>query len=258
VAKKDRLAKAALRESLKAPDRFLYRNSVVGFALFSFFVIIAFWRTYFSRLSNQPEFRFHTHGLALSLWCALLIAQAHLIRTGRKALHRAIGKTSYAAALLVVITTINLLHFRLRGQRLTPSTLYFSTLVLNALLVFIAFFGLAMYYRRTPALHARFMLCTVFPLFTPVTDRLIAFDFPSLIDAVPIIAGNPAVQVAGFILADALLAALTLWDWRANKRADAFPVALAMLVVYHASVLTFFRLPLYHAFADWFMRLPLS
>src|SRR5262249_35847525 len=148
---------------------------------------------YFSRLSNQLEFRFHTHGLALSLWCAMLIAQAYLIRTGRKTLHRMIGKASYGAAILVVITTLNLLHFRLRGQPLSPYTLYFSTLVLNALLVFVALFGLAIYYRRNTALHARFMICTIFPLFTPVTDRLIFFDFPSLIGAVPIIAGNPSV-----------------------------------------------------------------
>jgi hypothetical protein len=37
-----------------------------------------------------------------------------------------------------------------------------------------------------------------------------------------------------------------------------FPVALAVLVLFHISVMTFHRLPLWAAFGNWFVALPLS
>ena len=66
------------------------------------------------------------------------------------------------------------------------------------------------------------------------------------------------VQVVGFLLADVLLLALAIWDWRANRRKDVFPIALGMMVLYHVSVLTLYRVPLWKAFGEWFVKLPLS
>ena len=65
------------------------------------------------------------------------------------------------------------------------------------------------------------------------------------------------VPTAGFLLADVMLVALSVWDWRANKR-RVFPIALAVLVQYHVSVLTFYQFGFWHAFGEWFMTLPLS
>ena len=48
-----------------------------------------------------------------------------------------------------------------------------------------------------------------------------------------------------------------MWDWRANKR-RVFPMALGVLVLYHASVLTFYQFGFWRAFGEWFMTLPLS
>jgi len=98
----------------------------------------------------------------------------------------------------------------------------------------------------------------VFPLFTPVTDRLIGAHWPSLVSVVPRIDGSPVVAFAGFVLADALLVALAAWDWRANRRLDVFPVALGVLLLYHVSALTLYRVPAWHAFCAWFLGLPLS
>jgi hypothetical protein len=130
--------------------------------------------------------------------------------------------------------------------------------MLNAVAAFALFYGLAIYYRHDSQRHARWMLCTVFPLFTPVTDRLIGAHAPSLVGLVPRIDGSPVVPVAGFVLADAILVALALWDWRANKRTDVFPIALGALLLYHVSVLTLHRVPAWHAFCAWFLSLPLS
>jgi hypothetical protein len=89
------------------------------------------------------------------------------------------------------------------------------------------------------------------------TDRLIGRYLPSIVPLVPRIGGSPVVPTAGFLLADAMLVALSVWDWRANKR-FVFPIALLVLVAYHTSVLTFYQFAFWRAFGEWFMTLPLS
>jgi hypothetical protein len=115
-----------------------------------------------------------------------------------------------------------------------------------------------MAWRRDSPTHARWMLCTVFPLVTPVTDRLIGAHLPPLVRLVPRIEGNPILPTIGFATADLLLLALAWWDWRANRRLDVFPVALGVLLVYHIGTLTLHRVPLWNAFCGWFLGLPLS
>lgn len=237
----------------------LYRNSAWVFAVFALAVLVAFWPSYFSRLTAQPSFHVHAHGITMSLWCAMLIAQAALVRMNRRGLHRSLGLLSYALAPLVVATTVQFVHLRNGGPRALGSLdLYALALMLNAVAAFAVLYGLAMYYRRTPAIHARYMLCTIFPLFTPVTDRIIGRHVPSLVPLVPRIDGAPIVPVAGFVLADAILIGLWVWDWRSGRRSTVFPVALGILLLYHLSVMTFYRLPAWRAFSDWFLSLPLS
>ena len=243
-------------------DRALYRNSAMFFAVFFAAAVWAFWPSYFSRLFDQPDIRFHLHGIAMTLWCAMLIAQAALIRAHRRGIHRQLGKLSYVLAPALVITTATFVHFRIQGalQGVTsPNAVYFFlALTLNALVVFVILYGLAIYHRREPAVHARYMICTVFPLFSPVTDRLISAHFRPLMAFVPWVDGTPILPVAGFALADAILICLSIWDWVSNRRLNVFPIALGLLVAYHVSVLTFHRLPAWHSFSAWFASLPLS
>ena len=87
---------------------------------------------------------------------------------------------------------------------------------------------------------------------------LIAVNAPSLIGLLPRIEGNPVLPVVGFAAADLILLALSWWDWRANRRLGVFPVALAVLLVYHAGTLALHRVPAWNAFAGLFVGLPLS
>jgi hypothetical protein len=257
-----RNASARVRRHVR-PDVFLHRNSPRFFAVFLLLVLWAFWPSYFTRLFAQPNVRFHLHGVAFTLWCVMLVLQAQLIRTQRRALHKRIGKLSYVLAPAVIAITISFVHYRVAGavpspERLPGFVLYFLALTLNSMVGFALFYGLAIYHRRDSLRHARWMVSTVFPLFTPATDRLIGAHAPSLAALVPRIDGNPILPVAGFVLADLMLVGLALWDWRANKRADVFPIALLAMLVYHASVLTLHRVPAWHAFCAWFLSLPLS
>jgi hypothetical protein len=87
---------------------------------------------------------------------------------------------------------------------------------------------------------------------------LIAAYAPSLIGFVPQVAGTPVLPVIGFAAADLILVALSVWDWKVNRRRDVFPVALGILVAYHVGTLTLHRVPLWNAFCAWFLALPLS
>lgn len=244
-------------------DAALYRNSVMFFALFLGSMIVAFWPSYFWRLAAQPDLRFHTHGVPMVAWCVLLVAQGLLIRTNRRALHRTLGKVAYFVAAALVVTTVSFIQYRVgpvpNGVTTLPASVgYFLALTLNSIVAFSVLFGLAVYYRKRPAIHARYMVCTVLPFITPVSDRLLGAHVPAVAGLVPRVAGAPVLPVVGFLLADLILVGLMVWDWRSNRRFGVFAVALVVLGAYHVSVLTFHALPFWQSFGLWFLGLPLS
>jgi uncharacterized membrane protein YozB (DUF420 family) len=209
----------------------VYGHGLRLFVIFGLGMLVAFWPSYFSRLSSQPTYHPHAHGITMTLWVLLLATQAWLIAGGQRQTHRQTGLLSYALVPALVVAALNFLHFRVRDAAdLGASGLQFVTLVVNALVAFLVLYALAMWYRRQPALHARFMIASVFPLFTPVTDRLIGRYLPSIVPLVPRVDGSPVVPAAGFLLADVILIALSVWDWTANRRL-VFTLALAVLVL---------------------------
>ena len=126
----------------------------------------AFWPSYFARLFEQPNVWFHAHGIVLTLWLAMLVVQAQLIRTQRRSWHRALGKLSYVVAPAVVVVTTVFIHQRMSTgivglTELPPAALYFLALTLPSLAAFALFYFFAMRARRDSQTHARWMVCTV-------------------------------------------------------------------------------------------------
>jgi hypothetical protein len=235
-------------------EKALFRRSYLYFILFFLFMIAGFWYTYFTRILDQENYRMHTHGAALIAWCLMLIIQPLLIRMKKTKLHRAVGKFSYVLVPVLLFTTTDLLRYRLQSvPQLGPLDYYFAALVLIALLAFIILYGLAIYHRKKSTIHARYMLCTAFPLFTPITDRIISIHFRSLLDYVPRIDHVPVVPVYGFILADLLILGLCIWDWRSHKRWNIFPFVLLVMLGYHFSVLNFYQYKWWQDFCNWFV-----
>jgi uncharacterized membrane protein len=246
------------------PEPFLHRFGARLSAVFLVLTVIAFWPSYFARLFEQPDAWFHAHGIALTAWLVLLVAQAQLIRTQRRMLHRALGKLSYVLAPAVVVVSTLFVHHRLTAglvavpPQLPPMVLHFLALTLLSLVAFAVFYGAAIVRRRDPQTHARWMIATLFPLFTPVTDRLVGAYLRPLVAFVPRIEGNPILPAVGFAVADLFLLALTVWDWRANRRFGVFAGALGALLVYHAGTLGLHRVPAWNAFCVAFLGWPLT
>ena len=181
----------------------LYRHSPRFFVVFLALTVWAFWPSYFARLFDQPSLLHHAHGIVLALWLVMLVVQAQLIRTQRRSLHRQLGKLSYVLAPAVVLVTTAFVHQQhvagLAGiPELPAPVLHSLALMLLSLVAFALFYGFAIAKRRDSQTHARWMVCTVFPMFTPVTDRLIAAHLRPLIGALPRIEGNPVLPVVGF------------------------------------------------------------
>lgn len=234
-------------------EKTLYENSLFYFIAFFLFMLAGFWFTYFTKVLDQENYRMHTHGVTLILWCLMLIVQPYLIRTKQNALHKRIGKFSYVLVPLLVFTTLDLLKYRL-PEKLGTIDFFSVALVVNALIAFVILYGLAIFYRRKSTIHARYMVCTAFPMFTPITDRIQYIYFPSTISYLPTIEGNPIAPVVGFALADLLLMALCIWDWRSHKRLNVFPYALAVLLLYHFSVMNFYKYEFWKSFSNWFVE----
>jgi hypothetical protein len=138
---------------------------------------------------------------------------------------------------------------------LTAGDFAFVALVVNALIAFGVLYGLAIYFRKRPVIHARFMVATAFPMFTPITDRILFIYFPSVAPYLPLIEGQPNAPIAGFLLADAMLIGLSVWDWVAHKRWNVFPFALVVLLAYHWSFLYGYQASAWQRFCLWFAAL---
>ena len=240
------------------PDLFLNRSAIYVFIIFFLFALWAFWPGYFSPLieSKEVAIKYHTHGLGMMMWCMMLISQALLIRINKNSIHRLIGKFSYLLVPYIFFSTLDLVH-SLMAEVTTWGAidLFNLALMVNATFLFVLLFALAIYHRKHPGLHARYMVSTIFPLFTPVTDRLIHHHFKPILALVPKLEGIPLVPTAGFLLADILLLCLVVWDWSANKRKDAFLTALILVMVYHITTLTLYQFDFWRSFGVWFAGL---
>ena len=235
-------------------EKTLLQQSYFYFIGFFVLVVAGFWMTYITRITEQPNYRMHFHGITLTLWCVMLISQAYLIRTKNNGLHKRMGKLSYVLVPLILFTTLDLLHYQL-GKRSQLGTMdyHFVALVVNALIAFIIFYGLAIYNRKRSGLHARYMISTVFPFITPATDRIIHIYFPSIVPHFYAIEGTPMVPIAGFLMADLILVGLIIWDWYSHKRLNVFPFVLLIMLTYHYSALNFHKFQFWRSFSEWFV-----
>jgi hypothetical protein len=231
----------------------IFRHSVFAFALIPLFAVWGFWVTYFTRPSETLAPWDHLHGYGMFAWCVMLIAQSFLIRTKRRSLHRGLGKLSYLLAPYIVITTIVLAHYRLSQRGMTDEGLYILNLQVFILLQFVVSYSLAIWNRKRPDVHARFMICTALTLLDPIFARVLLVNFMSF-DLIT----TGVAQVYTYALIDVILIILAVLDWKTERRKDVFLPMLAFFFV--TQLPTFFVLnsSAWRAFAEWFAGLPFS
>jgi hypothetical protein len=228
----------------------MYRSAAFYFVLLALFAVAGFWPSYLSRFGEVHEFRVHYHGIATALWIVLLITQAYLMRSGRRATHRRVGRISFVLAPLIVFSIFTLAHVRLHDAGAAPSEelLYFFYVQLSLITLFALAYALAIFHRRDAQRHARYMICTAL---TPIDPILARMFFNHLgID-------RPIGQYLTYAIIDLILLALIYWDWRNRRRLIVFPAMLALFVVAQIPTFFFYQQPWWKAFAVWYGQLPL-
>lgn len=221
--------------------QFIYRHSVWVFSVFTVLALVAFWRNYLANPFGPHPTLIHIHAVVMLLWCAMLIAQATLIRFKTYRLHKILGKFSYVLVPLILISGILVAQESVSGMSVDSARRAAnSALMFHSLIAFAMIYGLAMWNRKNPLTHARYMVGTLYPILTPVTDRLIYHHLPGIIPYLPLLEGRPQAYVAGFLVADCILLALFAIDLRAKKRQYAFGITLLIVFAYHISVMAAF------------------
>jgi hypothetical protein len=205
-------------------DRYLY-GAVA--ALFVLLVFIGFSRTYYlSFLLNGPplpSMMVHLHGIVMSAWVLLFVVQVTLISQRQVRVHQRLGYISIGlAALIVVIGVRTALEAARHGSLSTPvgfSQPTFSAVPLGDLVLFVLFFGGAIYFRRIASRHKGLMLLTVANFLPPAVGRM----------PFAVVKANPVVFGLG-VPAGLALIAVAFDAWK-RRRLDWVLVAAALVLI---------------------------
>jgi hypothetical protein len=151
----------------------------VGIA-FVVLVFAGFARTYYLKgFYGAPPLSLlvHTHGVVMTLWYALFVVQVRLVATHRVALHRKLGIAGvFLAGLVAVLATLVSLGLAKQRLVLNPNSagapMLLGLQLFAIVLVFVILISLAVYYRRRPDFHKRFMTLAMLTVLGPALTRL--------------------------------------------------------------------------------------
>ncbi|MFK5894223.1 MAG: hypothetical protein QM504_13460 [Pseudomonadota bacterium] len=228
----------------------MFRNSGFYFLLLLLLAIVGFWQSYFSILLDDIDSYIHFHAVTMLLWIGMLITQAFLIRYNKRSLHKVVGRLSYFLVPVLIISLVLLSHSQIIIQEygISYARLYILFLQLSLLTVFVTAYALAIINRRSPAHHARYMICTALTMIDPVVARI-----PLNLPALPF-----DYQVLTFGLTDIILIVLIILERNQKRGREVFPVILAMFVFFQWLNLTWTHSEVWDSFALWFANLPLT
>jgi hypothetical protein len=169
----------------------------------------------------------HAHGLVMTLWIVLFLAQVSLVAARRVDLHRVLGiGGAVLAALVVAIGIATAIDGARRGVSPGPPPLVFLAIPIGVALVFGTFAAAALLLRKRRDWHKRLMLLASLAILTPAIARL------------PIDAIRSGGIVLFIALTDLLVVLCVAWDFARNRRLHpAFGWGTLVLVALQAAIL---------------------
>ena len=151
---------------------------IAGALLAALVIFAGFARTFYLKgLFGTPPLSslLMTHGVVMTLWIVLFIAQIALVANGRTGLHRRLGLLGGCVAVLIVVMGVAAaIDAGRRGftpaSQITP--LMFMAIPIIDVGVFGTLVGAALLKRRRAATHKRLMLLATLGIVTPGAARL--------------------------------------------------------------------------------------
>lgn len=147
--------------------------------------VAGFWPSYFGIWTDVP-WQFHAHGVAASLWVAMVAAQSWTAQHGQLPLHRAVGKTSLLLFPFLIGGLAAIIDLTGKGYvagdnpvRTLLGGAFLAGLAL-AIAAYVTVYYRALKYRRKMWVHAGYMLTTPLILFESPFGRLLNMFMPGL------------------------------------------------------------------------------
>ena len=189
------------------------RRLYVWFAVLMPIIVLAgFARSYYLKgvfgFPALPSLLVHVHGIVMTSWVVLFVAQVTLVAAGRTRTHQRLGVFgALLAVLIVIVGVLTAIAGAARGASPGPPPLQFLVIPLGDMFVFAILIGTALYFRRGRLdIHKRLMLLAAVNLMAPAIAR-IPLHF--------IETGGP---LAFFGLTDLCLLACVAFDTVRNRR----------------------------------------
>ncbi|HZI19336.1 MAG TPA: hypothetical protein VEY09_12150 [Pyrinomonadaceae bacterium] len=147
--------------------------------LFPLFVLVGYFKSYyfsaFFDVRPIANSLVHAHGVVMSVWVLYFSAQVALVRSKNVRLHRRMGMAGVGLAALVVVVGLATAYDAHLVRGAAPAGLNphgFLLIPLFDMLLFVLFFGAAVYYRRRPAEHKSLMLLTAINFLPAAVGRI--------------------------------------------------------------------------------------
>ncbi|HTJ84172.1 MAG TPA: hypothetical protein VL400_20775 [Polyangiaceae bacterium] len=183
--------------------------------------LVGFGPTYYLKgLTEAPPLSplLHVHAAVFSAWLALLLGQTSLVAAHRVDLHRRLGMVGAAlAATMIPLGIMTAIDAARRGSGppgVEPA--FFLIFPLGTIVMFGAFVGAALWKRRNPECHRRFMLLATITLMTPALARW------------PFVAQRPLPALA---LTTLFVVAAAIHDWRTRGRVHPIYVRGGLIIL---------------------------
>ncbi len=228
------------------------RQPWLWFAIALALVAFGFWPSFLSALPNVPSHIF-VHGTSATLWMALPIAQAALIATRKRSLHRRLGYSSLALAAVVVVSGLHVIQTMILkgGDTVRFVSFKFVLLDLTGILLFVTFLGMAIRCARRHdiGLHLRLMACTAIIPLEAANERTAILLFPGLVP------DFDAALYASLLSMELVCTALIIAEWRLDRVRWPFPFMLGYYLVMHIIATPVALMPQFQAFCLWYAHL---
>src|SRR5690606_8132385 len=187
--------------------------------------VLGFMPTYFAPMVQgafvAPPI-VHIHGLIFFAWTALFCTQTWLVASGGTLAHRTWGMLGIAIATAMIFSVLATLVVRANeGEALgiAPAIRTFAWVQVGGMLFFGVVFILAIANLKKSEMHKRLMLLgTISLLDAPIARWFITFLAPPVAPGAPPAVPPVAVTIPPALVADLLLVAAIVYDWRTRGR----------------------------------------
>jgi uncharacterized membrane protein YozB (DUF420 family) len=202
---------------------FVIMASAVIVTVFAGFAPTFYLRGSFTQ-DRPMSFLLHVHGVVFSAWVTVFLVQTLLIARGSRRLHQRLGWIAVGIAATMVILVVAAMIEQLRRVGGFPPPPLALALSAFDIIVFAVLVGAAIYHRKQPDWHKRFMLsATILLLGAPMFRVVIHYVG---------IAEISKVGIVSTLLVDAFFLPCFTYDLMTRRRIHpAYFVALVLIVL---------------------------